>query len=129
MVFVLKFSYFCKSGNKVQQMKKKKLITHNQEYKLPQTVNEVEVMVVVWALLFAKDIGTSSIILKGDSKVVFNALISENTSFASYGHHIDEEKILAESFVKVVFFHTKRQENYVTHNFAKHVRHVSYFSV
>ena len=63
MVFVLKFSYFCKSGNKVQQ-KKKKLIAHDQECKLPQTVNEVEVVVVVRALLFAKDIGTSSIILK-----------------------------------------------------------------
>jgi len=108
---------------------KKNLITHNQECKLPQTVNEVEVVVVVRALLFAKYIGTSSIILKGDSEVVFNALISEDTSFASYGHLIDEEKILAESFVIVVFFHTRRQENYVTHNFAKHVRHVSDFWV
>ena len=49
---------------KQSSTKEKKLITHDQECKLPQIVNEVEVVVVVRALLFAKDIGTSSIILK-----------------------------------------------------------------
>ena len=36
---------------------------------LPQSVDEIEALAVVRALLFAKDIGASSIILEGNSEV------------------------------------------------------------
>ena len=44
---------------------------------------DVEVMATVQALAFAQDINLSSIILKGDSKVVMTALESHDDSFAS----------------------------------------------
>ena len=44
----------------------------------------VEAMAAVQALAFAQDIDLSSIILKGDSKVVMTALESNDDSFASF---------------------------------------------
>ena len=72
---------------------------------LPQSVNEVEALAAVRALLFAKDIGASSVILEGDSEVIIKALIWDN---ASFGHIIDEAKFLLNFFVDVVFSHIKR---------------------
>ena len=72
---------------------------------LPQSVNEVEALAAVRALLFAKDIGASSIILEVDSEVIIKALTWDN---ASFGHIIDEAKFLSNFFVDVVFSHTKR---------------------
>ena len=72
---------------------------------LPQSVNEVEALAAVRALLFAKDIGASSIILEGNSEVIIKALIWDN---ASSGYIIDEAKFLSNFFVDVVFSHTKR---------------------
>ena len=45
---------------------------------------DVEAMATVQALAFAQDIDLSSIILKGDSKVVMTALESNDDSFASF---------------------------------------------
>ena len=44
---------------------------------------DVEAMATVQALAFAQDIDLSSIILKGDSKVVMTTLESNDDSFAS----------------------------------------------
>ena len=49
---------------------------------LPLLVADVEAMAAVQALAFAQNIGLSSIILKGDSKVVMTALESNDDSFA-----------------------------------------------
>lgn len=72
---------------------------------LPQSVNEVEALAAVRALLFAKDIGASSIILEGNYEVIIKALIWDN---ASFGHIIDEANFLSNFFVDVFFSHTKR---------------------
>ena len=50
---------------------------------LPPLVADVEAMATVQALAFAQDIDLSSIILKGDSKVVMTALESNDDPFAS----------------------------------------------
>lgn len=57
----------------------------------------VEALAAVKALIFAKDIGLSSLILKGDSELIINPLKSEGASFAAYGHLIEEAKLLAVS--------------------------------
>ena len=54
-------------------------------------------MAAVKALIFAKYIGLSSLILEGDSKLIINTLKSEESSFAAYGHLIEEAKLLAVS--------------------------------
>ena len=67
---------------------------------LPQSVNEVEVLAAVRALLFAKDIDASSIILEGNSEVIIKALIWDNAS----GHIIDEAKNFIEFLCWCCFF-------------------------
>ena len=68
-------------------------------------MDEVEAMVAVRASFFARNIDAFSIIFEGDSEVIFKFLICEDTSFASYGHLINEAKFLSNSFVDVVFSH------------------------
>lgn len=90
---------------------------------LPQSVNEVEVLDAVRALLFAKDIDVSSIILEGDYEVIIKALIWDDVSF---GHIKDKAIFLSNFFVDVVFPRTKRQGSLVAHDL---IRHVSSFLV
>ena len=65
------------------------------------------------------------IILERDSKVIISALKSEDQSFASFGHLIAGVEAHAESFHSFSFSYIHRQENFVIHNLARHVRHVS----
>lgn len=45
----------------------------------------------------------SSIFLDVDFEVVIKSLLSEEISFASYGHLVDEDRLLANTFVQVNF--------------------------
>ena len=58
----------------------------------------IEALAAVKALIFAKYIGLSSLILEGDTELIINALKSEEASFSAYGHLIEESKLLAVSF-------------------------------
>lgn len=50
---------------------------------LPPTIAGVEALMAMRALCFAQEIGLSSIIMEGDSKVVINSLKSDEEPFAS----------------------------------------------
>ena len=80
-------------------------------------------------LAFAQDIALSSIILKGDSKVVMTALESNNDSFASFGLLIINARLFIVTFNHNSFSHACRQVNFVAHNLTRHARHVSSLSV
>ena len=86
--------------------------------------NDVEAMVAVRAIWFARELGLSSIILEGDSEVVINALKSTESSQASFGHLIDSVKPSLKGFTYICFLHTRRLGNFAAHNLAKHARHV-----
>lgn len=45
-----------------------------KKIRLPQTVADVEVAAARWAIIFAKELNLSSIILEGDSEVITQAL-------------------------------------------------------
>ena len=92
---------------------------------LPSSVDKVEALAIVRALCFAQEVGFSSVILKGDSKRVIKSLRSEESFFASFGHLIEDAKVIAESFVCFIVSHVKRQGNSVAHNLTRHARHVS----
>ena len=96
-----------------------------ESFQLPFSVTIVEVIAAKKALQFAKDLGLSSIVLEGDSKITIDGLMGEDSSLAEYGHLIDEAKKL----VEVEFNHVQGQANNVAHNIARHARHVSKFSV
>ena len=88
---------------------------------LPSSVDEVETLAAVRAIYFAQEVGFSSIILEGDSERVIKSLRSEKSSFASFGHLIEDAKVLTESFVDFTVSHVRRQGNYVAHKLARHV--------
>ena len=48
--------------------------------------NDIDAMAVVQAILFAHDLGLSSLILEGGPVVVINDLNSEDESLASFRH-------------------------------------------
>ena len=100
-----------------------------ESFQLPFSVIAVEVIAAKKALQFAKDLRLSSIVLEGDSKIAIDGLMSEEYSMAEYGHLLDEAKDIAKQLVEVEFNHVQIQANKAAHNIARHVRHVSEFSV
>ena len=98
-----------------------------ESFHLPFLVAAVEVIAAKKALQLAEDLGLSSIILEGDSKI--DGLKSKNSSLKEYGHLLVEAKEVANQMDSVEFQYVLRQANKSTHNIARHVRHVSKFSV
>ena len=87
----------------------------NQAFK----VVEIEVLAASRALELAADIGLDIVILEGDSKVVTQALETEDVSLAAYGLLIRDACTLARNFSEVSYSHTKREGNKVAHGLAK----------
>ena len=98
------------------------MVSMSKNIYLHSSVDKIEALVVVRALIFAQEVGFSSIILEGNSDRVINSLRSEKTSFASFGHLIEDVKVIAESFIGFTVSHGKRQGTSVAHNFAIHAR-------
>ena len=88
---------------------------------LPNSVAALEVVAAVKTLYFAAELGISSIVLGGDSEIVFKALVSDDTSFADHGHLVEEAKLLSALFNFCSFSHVKRQGNSAAHHLARHV--------
>lgn len=61
-------------GFKIYLSKKKKKKDLRFRLPLPHTVDEVEALATTRALVFAQEIGVSSVILEGNSPVVINSL-------------------------------------------------------
>lgn len=70
---------------------------------LPQSIDDVEALAAMRALLFTQNIGISYFILKGDLEIIIKSLKSNEESFAFYGHLNEETKILTSSFANVRF--------------------------
>ena len=100
-----------------------------EAFPLPFSVTAVEVIAASKALRLANDLGLSSIVLEGDSKITMDALAGENLSLAEYGHLVGEAKELAKDFAYIEFYHVLRQKNSAVHNITKHARHVSKYLV
>ncbi|XP_075670063.1 uncharacterized protein LOC142639808 [Castanea sativa] len=99
------------------------------KFLLPHFIVAVEVIAAIKALRFAIELGLTSIILEGDSKIAINAMLCKVPMLAEYGHLIEEAKLLADQFVSVEFSHVPRQCNSLAHNIATHARHVSMYTV
>ena len=65
---------------------------------LPPLIDAVECLAIVRALRFSSDCGFSSVILEGDSKIVYKALSCEDVSLSLFGHLLDEIKSLVGTF-------------------------------
>ena len=82
-------------------------------------------MAAVKVMVFAHEIGLSSIILEGDSKMVIKALRSDDEPLASFVHLIEYAKSYADTFSSIRFFHNRRQVNSVIPYLIRHAKHVS----
>ena len=100
-----------------------------ETFHLPFSVAVVEVIAARKALQFAKDIGLSSIILEGDSKIAIDGLKSMNSFLNEYVHLLVEAKEVADQMDAVEFQHVPRQANKSAHNIARHAKYVSEFTV
>lgn len=87
---------------------------------LPQMVADVEAVAPRRAIIFAKELNLSSIILEGDSETITRALQAEDQSLASYGNLIEEIRFYVDSFLSFGVFHIKGKENFVTHILTRH---------
>ena len=72
-----------------------------ESFHLPFLVAAVEVIAAKKALQLAEDLGLSSIILEGDSKI--DGLKSKNSSLKEYGHLLVEAKEVANQMDSVEF--------------------------
>jgi len=80
------------------------------------------------AISFALDLGLTSIIVEGDSKVIVKTLKCEDASFATFGHLISSTKFSMDAFNSISFSHTRRLYNSITHNLARYTRYVNRYS-
>ena len=89
----------------------------------------IEALATLNALSFAFELGFRSIILKGDSLGLTQALKSEERSLSPMGLLIEDSKMFANSFVRLLYSHIKRNNNGVAHSLAKNVLYIPDFQV
>ena len=71
------------------------------------------------ALEFAREIGISKVVLKGDSSLVMTALNSKNPELAPFGFLLQDSLNVYVGFSKLSYSHTKIEGNTVAHNLAQ----------
>ncbi|KAL0005708.1 hypothetical protein SO802_013269 [Lithocarpus litseifolius] len=86
-------------------------------------------MAAVRAISFALELHLPSVIVEGDSELIFSALRSEEESFASFGHLISSVKQSLEVFSCISFLHTRRSSNSLAHRLAQYARHIDALTV
>ena len=89
--------------------------------KIPRAykAEEIEALAALNALSFAFELGFHSTILKGDSLGLTQALKAEKHSLSSTGLLTENVKMFANSFVRLLYSHIKRNDNGVAHSLAK----------
>ena len=100
-----------------------------ESFQLPLSITVVEVIAAKKALQFAIDLGLSSIVLEGDSKITIDGQRREELSLEEYGHLLNEAKDIAKQFADDEFNHVLRQANKAAHNIIRRARYFSEFSV
>ena len=90
-----------------------------QQIPLPTFVEMVEVLAARGALCFAKDLGFNKLIMEGDYEIIIKALSSNGLSASSFGHIVQDIKMVSSSLGSVLFNHTRRQGNRVAHGLAR----------
>ncbi|KAL0001451.1 hypothetical protein SO802_015232 [Lithocarpus litseifolius] len=77
----------------------------SQKIRLPSSVVMVEALTTRRAVMFAKEISVFRVVVEGDSLQVIKVVNNSKLSKASYGHIIDETRLLSTSFSCYKFVH------------------------
>ena len=92
-------------------------------------VEEIEALATLNALSFMFELGFRSTILKGDSLGQTQALKLEEHSLSSMGLLTEDAKMFANSFVRLLYSHIKRNNNEVAHSLAKNALCIPDFQI
>ncbi|KAL0005365.1 hypothetical protein SO802_012926 [Lithocarpus litseifolius] len=87
----------------------------SQKIRLPSSVVMVEALAARRAVMFAKEISVFRVVVEGDSLQVIKAVNNSKLSMSSYGHIIDETRLLSTSFSCCNFVHVQREGNKLAH--------------
>jgi ribonuclease HI len=75
----------------------------------------------VWeAVVLAREVGGSRILLEGDSSVIVSALGAREPSLRVYGQILNDTKSMFSHFLSVEVHHVRRSANQVAHVLAKY---------
>ena len=90
--------------------------------KIPQAykADEIEALAALKALSFVHELNFRSAILEGDSLGLIQALKSKEHTLSPLGLLVEDVKVFASNFVRLLYSHIKRNDNSVVHNLAKH---------
>ena len=80
---------------------------------------EIEAMDVVRALEFGLEVGVDRVLMEGDCEIVVKALVEDNPSLASHEQLTKHVGLFSNYFSKLLYSHTKREDNKIAHNLAK----------
>lgn len=85
----------------IQDSREIVLASRSEKASLPPSSDNVEALVAVRALLSAQELSVSSLIIKGDSEIFIKTLMSDDESFASFGHLLKSMKPTIDAFSSI----------------------------
>ena len=89
----------------------------------------IEVLAAMKALSFAFELGSQSAIPKGDSLGLIQALKAEEHSLSPTGLLIEDVKMFANNYARLLYSHIKRNGNRVAHSLAKNALCIPDFQI
>ncbi|XP_065623665.1 uncharacterized protein LOC136065005 [Quercus suber] len=87
----------------------------SQKIKLPSSLVMVEVLAASQAISFVREISILRVVVEGNSLQVIKAINNTKSSKTSYGHIIDEIKLLSSSLPCCSFVHVRHEGNKLAH--------------
>lgn len=87
----------------------------SQKIRLPSSAVIVEALAASQAISFAREISILWVMVEGDSLQVIKAINYTKSSKASFGHIIDEIKLLSSFLPCCSFVHVRREGNKLAH--------------
>ena len=105
------------------------LASFSQKIPLAYKAEEIEALAALNALSFAFELGFRSTILKGDSLGLTQAMKLEEHSLSPTGLLTENAKMVANSFVRLLYSHIKRNNNGVAHSLVKNALCIPDFQV
>ena len=86
-------------------------------------------MAALKALTFAHELGFQNVILEGNALGFIQALKSQEQNLCPLGLRVEDVKVYANNFIRLLDSHVKRNGNSVAHNLAKHAICIPDFQV
>ena len=90
---------------------------------------EVEAITAATTLVFANDMGVTLVILERDSLAIIKALMEGEQLLSPTGLLLEDVRMFSQSFETLLYSHSKREGNFVTHSLAKYASSILDFLV